>query len=253
MIAAGPTSPVFIRGTALERNGVVAAFAGGRLNISLCIGDDRTAVLANRRVLLRDLGLSGCALATVRQREWAPVVRVTAGSSGTAARTEGAGMVTGDPGIVLMIGSSDCVPVLLADPESQCAGALHVGWRELAGGVVEKGVVALEALGARPERTTALLGPAICAACYRVGPDVQSRLGGRYPEAIASTRSGEPSLDLTAGVRQALASTGVTGVAGTGICTYENPRDWFSRRRDGSTGVQGSFIALVGGGGRCTG
>jgi YfiH family protein len=250
--------PRVIRSPDWEIRGVIAAFATRRqpvpsehtdeCNISLSIGRNPGEVMANRAVLAHCLGLEGKRLATVRQCHWAPVVEVSAGSlsyvEGPVRQPPGCGMVTADPRVALLIGTADCLPVLLADLDGRGVGALHIGWRELAGGAVERGVRGLLNLGGRLHRISAWLGPCICSGCYIVGEDVRDRVGRRYPTAASRSASGSPALDLVEGACEALRYAGVEAISTVGYCTLEHPSNLYSRRRDGPTGIQGSFIAL---------
>jgi polyphenol oxidase len=249
--------PNVIRSPDWESRDVIAAFATRRnpvapgptdeCNISLSIGRNPEEVMANRAALAACLGLDGKRLATVRQCHWAPVVEVSAGSLSfevPLGQPPGCGMVTSDPQVALLIGTADCLPVLLADLDGRCVGALHIGWRELAGGAVERGVRALLNLGGRLHRISAWLGPCICRDCYTVGEDVRDRVGHLYPTAASRGASGSPALDLVEGAYEALRSAGVEAISTVRYCTLEHPSHLYSRRRDGPTGIQGSFIAL---------
>lgn len=78
------------------------------------------------------------------------------------------GSWTTEPGLACAVMVADCLPVLLAAPQSQGVAALHAGWRGLAGagagmqgqGVLEVGVAALcEGTGCAPAELQAWLGP----------------------------------------------------------------------------------------------
>ena len=245
----------------LLASGVVAAFpgrAGGQsqppfdtCNLGLRVGDDLRTALANRRRVATVLGLAGLPWATIRQVHGSTVVRVEraelAGGPPEAKPplAEADALVTGDEGVVLVVLVADCVPVLLADPERRVAAAVHAGWRGLAAGVVEAAVAALAAAGGRPGAATALVGPAAGACCYEVGEDVRERVAERYPAAAATTRAGRPSLDLAAGVVEALGRAGLAAPRVAGECTIHQPERHFSYRRDGTTGRQAGIVALV--------
>jgi polyphenol oxidase len=264
--------------------GVVAAFTGragggsgspyATLNLGARVGDDLRRVLANRRRVATVLGLAGWPWALARQVHGADVLRVAAGPPGQGppeaeGRTAAAarlgpgppeakaplgdadGLVTADPGVVLVVLTADCAPVLLADPAAGVVGAVHAGWRGLAAGVVEAGVAAMAELGADPGACVGLVGPAVGGCCYEVGADVRDAVGGRYPAALATTRDGRPALDPAAGAAQALERAGVGQVRVVGECTVDLEDRFFSHRRDhGHTGRQAGLIALVPGGGR---
>jgi polyphenol oxidase len=262
--------PVLVAEDLLEA-GVVAAFTGrvggsseppyATLNLGLRVGDDLRRALANRRRVATVLGLAGLPWALARQVHGADVLRVDAARVGEgppeakAPLGDADGLVTAEPGVVLVVLTADCVPVLLADPAAGVVGAVHAGWRGLAAGVVEAGVAAMAEQGADPGACVGLVGPAAGGCCYEVGPDVRDAVGSRYPAALATTRDGRPALDPAAGAAQALERAGVeaTNVSVVGECTLDLGERFFSHRRDhGRTGRQAGLIALVpqGGGGR---
>jgi polyphenol oxidase len=260
-----PAWPPLLVADDLLGRGVVAAFSGRTggssagphqsLNLGLRVGDDLRRVLSNRRRVATVLGLAGLPWALARQVHSATVLRVGRAALGQGPPEakppvgEGDGLVTAEPGLVLVVLTADCAPVLLADPAAGVVGAVHAGWRGLAAGVVEAGVAALTALGADPAATVALVGPAVGACCYEVGADVRAAVGDRYPAAPATTRDGRPSLDPAAAAAEALAGAGVGEVRVAGECTYDLDERFFSHRRDrGVTGRQAGLIALVPGG-----
>jgi polyphenol oxidase len=260
--AAGPWPPLLVAEDLLAR-GVVAAFsgrAGARgappydgLNLGLHVGDDPRAVLRGRRRVATVLGLAGRPWATVRQIHSATVVDADSdrlGSGPPEARpplAEADGLVGTDAGVVLAVFMADCLPLLLADPGARVVAALHAGWRGLAAGVIEQGVAAFSRRGGRPAEAIALVGPAIGACCYEVGPEVADAVVGRYPAAEATTRDGRLAIDTAAAAVQALERAGFGEVRAARECTAHQPERYFSYRRDGRTGRQAGLIALVDG------
>jgi polyphenol oxidase len=262
-----PAWPPLLVAEDLLARGVVAAFTGraggsstgpfASLNLGLRVGDDVRRALSNRRRVATVLGLAGLPWAVARQVHSARVLRVDPAALGQGPPEgrppvgEGDGLVTAEPGLVLVALAADCAPVLLADPATGVVGALHAGWRGLAAGVVEAGVAAAAELGADPAVTVGLVGPAIGGCCYEVGADVRAAVGDRYPAALATTRDGRPSLDPAAGAAEALARAGVGAVRVAGECTFDLAERFFSHRRDhGRTGRQAGLVALVPGAAR---
>jgi YfiH family protein len=259
----GP-SPTFLVAEDLRERGVLAAFStrvGGlsrppydSLNLGLSVGDDEATVLANRRRLLAGLGLGGVPLAIVYQVHSPSVAlverRLLVPGPPELGRPVAAadGMVTRDEHLVLSVGAGDCAPVLLVDARARVVGAVHVGWRGLAAGVIETGVAALARAGGDPAAAVALIGPAIGPCCYPVGADVQARVSRCYPAAAATARTGAPALDVPGGAAQALRRAGVGEVRTARHCTYHAPGWFFSYRRDGVTGRQAGLVALLPGG-----
>jgi copper oxidase (laccase) domain-containing protein len=81
-------------------------------------------------------------------------------------------------GLLMTVSVADCVPISLIATQPRCAALLHGGWRGVAAGILENGIAALHELcGVRTEDLILHLGPAICGACYEVGPEVHRALG----------------------------------------------------------------------------
>ncbi len=88
------------------------------------------------------------------------------------------GHVTTIRGRALAVTVADCTPVFVAHPDGAVA-ALHAGWRGTAARILDVGLDAMEALGFPAAECAVHLGPAICGACYEVGPEVLSAVTGR--------------------------------------------------------------------------
>lgn len=219
---------------------VVTTRAGGAskapfdsFNLSTGVGDDPAAVAANRKRLARAIGLPADAVQWMRQVHGTGVEVVQV--PGTAEHDGVDVMITDRPGLALAVLSADCVPVLLADPGARVVGVAHAGRVGAASGVVEAAVAVMSDLGARPERTEALLGPAVCGGCYEVPAAMRTEVDTALPGSACRTRRGTPGLDLRAGLRRQLAALGVTRVDTDPRCTLEDPT-LYSHRRDRTTG-----------------
>jgi YfiH family protein len=230
----------------------VAAFSGrmgglstGRFaeaNLSRAVGDDPSAVDANRSLLMRALDRRHHRLVTAEQRHSATVVTADP-TQGADSRPRADGLITRDTDAVLMVGVADCVPVVLLAPG--VGGVLHAGRRSILQGIVGHGVAAMGAAGADPGSLTAVVGPAIGACCYPVGDDVRATFLARHPGAAARSRHGRPALDLRAAVAAVLGAAGVARVVHFADCTAHSPDRYFSRRRDGPNGCQAGVVALA--------
>ena len=87
------------------------------------------------------------------------------------------GHLTDRPGLLLTVGVADCVPVSLVHPESRTVALVHAGWRGTAGGIVERAIHRLvESWQASAASLWLHCGPAICGACYEVGPEVHAAI-----------------------------------------------------------------------------
>lgn len=89
-------------------------------------------------------------------------------------KLEGDALMTNVPGLLLVIRTADCLPVLLVDEANRVVAAVHCGWRGTEKRILAKAVRAMgEAYGSKPGGMLAALGPCIGPACYEVGPEVR--------------------------------------------------------------------------------
>lgn len=141
------------------------------------------------------------------------------------------------------------MPVLLTNVAGTVVGAVHAGWRGLAGGVIQNTVRAMRArarAGAGDgERIIAYLGPAIGPRQFEVGAEVLEAMTSTLPKAplaFVPLGAGKYRADLFELGRQALGLVGVTDVSGGTDCTYSDPQRFYSFRRDRATG---RHVALI--------
>ncbi len=215
-------------------------------NLGCHVGDDADAVAANRAQLA--IALPGSApVPWLSQVHGAAVVE--AGQGGPLAAADAQWSRT--PGIVCAVLTADCLPVLLCSVDGDVVAAAHAGWRGLMAGVLENTVAAM---GVRPERLLAWLGPAIGPAAFEVGAEVRDGfLSSARPDEVSAItdcfvpvagRPGHYLADLYALARVRLERSGVSSVYGGGYCTFSDSERFFSYRRDGQTGRMASLILL---------
>ncbi len=207
-------------------------------NLALHVGDDPTAVTANRAALEDLVG--------------GPIGWMNQAHSATVAPARRDGAVDADgivldpavPGAPAAVGVlvADCVPVLLAATDGSRVAAVHAGRRGMLDGVVTRAVEALAAWAVRPEDLRAVVGPSVCGACYEVPEDMARQAAAVEPACHAVTRWGTPGIDVAAGVRAQLERAGVVLVEAPGWCTVEDRR-FFSYRREGATGRLAGVVA----------
>lgn len=227
----------------LEKAGVRHGFftrAGGvstglyeGLNTGLGSADDPEAVAENRRRIAAHLGGGSDDLAACYQIHSA-ITRVAEGPW-AGDRPEGDAVVTATVGVIPGVLTADCAPVLLADAEARVVGAVHAGWKGALGGVVHSAVTAMEALGARPGRIVAVVGPCIAQASYEVGVDFQDRFEHHDPGSerffIEGAAPDKRMFDLPGFVLWRLKQAGVGEAAWTGHDTCADEALFYSNRR----------------------
>ncbi|MBA5775757.1 peptidoglycan editing factor PgeF [Stappia sp. F7233] len=216
------------------RQGGISQGIYGSLNIGLGSDDDRAAVLENRRRIAGKLSASPERLVSPHQFHSAEVtIADDAWAPGSGPKADA--LVTAKPGLALGISTADCGPVLFCDPEARVIGAAHAGWRGALHGVLEATLAAMESLGARNDRVTAVLGPTISASAYEVGGEFVDRFlsqdqgSDRYFS--PSERTGHAMFDLPAYIVGRLRTAGVKKAGNLDLCTYGDEERFFSYRR----------------------
>jgi hypothetical protein len=113
-------------------------------------------------------------------------------------KPEGDALMTNIPGLLLVIRTADCLPVLLVDPENRAVAAVHCGWRGTEKRILEKAVKAMaEAYGSKPADMLAALGPCIGPACYEIGPEVRAAyLQAGFPASVFAERGRLPAIQV---------------------------------------------------------
>lgn len=233
----------------LGRRGGVSTGPVAGLNVGLGSDDDPAAVAENR-ARAAEAVLPGARLVTVYQVH-SPDCATVGEPWDDAGRPHADALVTDRPGLLLGILTADCAPVLLADREAGVIGAAHAGWKGAVGGVVRNTVAAMVALGARPERIAAAIGPCIAQASYEVDEGFVARFLDQSPgnaRFFAPGRPGHRQFDLEGYVAARLAAEGIARIEPLGLDTYAAPERFFSFRCATHRGEAsyGREIALIG-------
>lgn len=148
------------------------------LNLGLHVGDDPEAVTENRRRAASALGATLDDLVFAHQVHGTRATVVGAGDAGRGVRNvedaieDADALVTAETGPVLVTLVADCSPMLLVEPEARVLATVHAGWRGAVTGTVRAALETMATLGARAERTVAVIGPTVSPSTYVVGSEV---------------------------------------------------------------------------------
>jgi len=213
------------------------------LNLGMHVGDDPAHVDANRHLLRQRVPADPYWLQQVHG------VHVVDADVGQAVEPRADAAVTRQRGRVLVVLTADCLPVVLADTQGRVAGIAHAGWRGLAQGVLERTLARLR--GYEPKAQWRVwMGPAIGADAFEVGCDVFNAFVATHPDAAAHFRPGAKAgkwfADLPALATLRLRAAGVDEVQWCGHCTFSRPQQYFSWRRQATTGRMATCVFLVG-------
>ena len=162
-------------------------------------------------------------------------VCLKAESPGSTGR--GDALITITPGLAVSVRTADCLPILLADPQTGAAAAIHAGWRGTAARIVMETVANMRnQFGTRPSDLRAAIGPGIGVCCYEVGQEVARQFG--------LTSAGH--IDLAQANRHQLMESGVpeAQIDVLGLCTFCDPRFHSWRRDRDHAGRMISYIRI---------
>jgi YfiH family protein len=232
-------APANVKALTTTRRGGASIGAYASFNLGDHVGDDPGAVARNRSTLRETLALAA-EPSWLKQVHGIDVIEAGFGETGMVAD----GSYTAMMGAVCAVLTADCLPVFLCDRAGSKVALLHAGWRGLASGIVEAGVLAMRTAG---EDLLAWLGPAIGPDAYQVGEDVRAAFAGHDAAAAAAFHpdgAGKWLADVYALARARLMAMGVTAVYGGEHCTFGERERFFSYRRDGATGRMASLIWL---------
>ena len=233
------TAPENIRCISTSREGGVSSPPYASFNVGTRVGDDPRAVAVNRARLAKWLSLPA-EPAWLRQVHSNTVVE----ASEVRGHIEADATIATSANLVCVVTTADCLPVLLCDRKGTCVAAVHVGWRGLVAGVLER---AVEALRRPPEQIMAWLGPAIGPHRFEVSDEVRTAFlhqDAVNESAFTAAPRGRWLGDICQLACNRLWSKGVSQIFGGGLCTYTDAARFFSYRRDGVTGRMASLIWL---------
>lgn len=245
----------FVRDAFSTRLGGVSEREFSSMNLAFGRGDPEENVRENYRRFCAAAGFSYEAAVSSAQVHDTVIRRVGMENAGCgiwkpqeAPGTDG--LVTDEPGVVLVTHYADCVPLYFADPERRCIGLAHAGWRGTAAEMGKKMVERMCAeFGSRPESLHAAVGPSIGPCCYEVDAPVAeqfSTIEGVPPESILTAHGeGKFLLNLWECNRRILEAAGVPAgqIAVGEVCTMCHSDLLFSHRATG--GVRGGLAAFL--------
>lgn len=203
------------------------------LNCGQGSSDQSQAVAINRGRVAEAMGVTTENLVSVYQVHSADVVTITSPIEGDKPKVDA--MVTNQPRLALGILTADCAPILFSDPDAGVIGAAHSGWKGSMRGVGSATMDAMEALGAKRENISAIVGPCISQRNYEVGEEfledfiAEDSAHSRFFAQGRETRKYQ--FDLPSFVLGALRDAGAGYAEWTGHCTYAEPDRFFSYRR----------------------
>ncbi|MBW3697036.1 peptidoglycan editing factor PgeF [Vibrio sp. T187] len=236
MIIPNWNAPKNVKAFASTRQGGYSSRQYQGLNLGAHVGDELSLVERNRQWLAEQASMPTPPIWLNQTHSTA----IATCKTPTSEILDADGVFTTVSGVVCSAMTADCLPVLLTNTQGTQVAAVHAGWRGLAGGIVENAVAKFDG------EVLAWLGPAIGPAAFEVGVDVLDAFVTFDSNAIQAfekkQEQGKWLANMSQLATQRLQKVGVTQVFDSNLCTFAEPDNFYSYRRDGVTGRQASFI-----------
>ena len=209
----------------------------GSFNLALHVNDEKSAVLANRALLLKHYNLPST---PVWINQTHSNLSIDADSVSSIVNADAS--YSKKLGTVCGVLTADCLPIFVCNKEGTAVGVAHAGWRGLVDGIIES---LIESFDCNGEDLIVHLGPAISKLSFEVGGEVKSQYLSKNKnfESCFVDINNKNYLDLYDAARVVLKSFGVSSISGGDRCTYKESDQYFSYRRDG--GQSGRMAHLI--------
>jgi YfiH family protein len=219
--------------------------------MALHTGEPISQIIRNRRELVRALGVADrYHFVTAGQTHSDNVKVIEAKETRGWERLDDAiedcdALITAKVGVILMILTADCVPLLLYDPVKKVVAAVHAGWKGTKAQIAAKTIETMQdRFGCDTSEIIVGIAPSIGVCCYEVGEDVASHFFG-YAQELEQIGA-KYRLDLPGINRRQLLLAGIKEehIEMSGICTACATDRYFSYRKE--QGCSGRFMSLIG-------
>ncbi len=228
-----------IRGLFSLRNGGISPAPFDSLNFGSGLGDAESNITCNLKRFIASTRLPGIPHQAIQTHQTGTL---WCKGSGQTHNTAADILLSDQSDTPLAVRTADCLPVLLADPESGISAAVHAGWRGTSAGVVKQAIQSMTEHGAKPEHILACLGPCIGSCCFNIGEEAASALKNSAESAHDFVHN---SADLRQINRLQLLQQGLSerNIELIEACNACDTKHFFSFRRD--AGQTGRHLAIV--------
>lgn len=153
-------------------------------------------------------------------------------------------LVTPLTGLLFLIQTADCLPILFWDRERRIIGACHCGWRGLMARLAQKTAKAMIGLGARAESLEAWMAPGVRVQNYEVSGELVEQFANEFTGTEVSPDGRHLDLARIAISQMIEAGMPASNIADSGLCTFADAETFHSYRRDGAR--SGRLLTVIG-------
>jgi YfiH family protein len=226
-------------------------------NLATHVGDELTAVTANREKLKVELNLptepvwleqvhGEVVIDADEYRYSTPAV-----SSSTQSAPQADASVSRAKGTVCAVLTADCLPVFFCNMAGTEVAVAHAGWRGLHAGIIR---ATIKKMHSSAEELLVSLGPAIGSQAFEVGDDVKQAFVEKNSRYLSAFNPVDEAMnnkhylcDIYQLARIELALLGVNPerITGGQYCTFSEVNRFYSFRRQKQTGRMANLIWLT--------
>lgn len=232
-------APANIKALTTTRRGGCSQAPFDSFNLGLHVGDNTIDVLANRCRLQK--------MAQLPDRpKWLQQVHgdqvVDAAVLGEPVAADASFSTKASTVCVVM--TADCLPIILCNKQGSFVAAIHAGWRSLANGIIENTVTKY---CDNSNDLLAWLGPCIGPKHFEVGTEVREQFINNDEKASVAFKAQQDKwlADLQLLAQQRLQDLGIQAIYHHQACTFSDPSEYFSYRREGNTGRMATMIWIA--------
>ena len=241
------------------RTGGVSGTPFNNLNLAYNVGDKKSHVAKNRKIILDALSIDYRTAVTAQQvhKDKIALVRKEDKDRGAFKYSKGIGqtdaLITDISGIPLLMCYADCVPIFILDPIKKAIALIHSGRKGTELELTLKTLFKMKKIfKTNPCSCLAAIFPSIGPCCYSIKEenkidDYWLNQVGYNIEPISLKNKGVRRLDLRKANNVQLIKAGLLkkNIFVNEICTADHPELFFSYRRDkGNTGRMAAIFML---------
>jgi len=235
-------APVNIHAATTLRTGGVSKEPYLSLNPATHVNDLTERVLQNQKIISDMLNLPADPI-WLDQIHSNRIVK----AEKTATPQQADASYSNESGVVCVVMTADCLPLLICSKDGKKIAAIHAGWRGLLSGGISNSISELACVApiAKPTDLLVWLGPAIGPNCFEISVEVCEAFvekSKHYEKAFKLQNNGKYLADIYQLAKIELNTLGIINIYGGTYCTMTEKDRFFSYRKNNQTGRMATLI-----------
>lgn len=228
------------------RNGGISQNNFFSLNCAFNEKEDKNNVVKNRKIVCEKISESISELILINQIHSNKVIEIN--HKNKTKQMVGDGLITKEKNLLLGILTADCAPIIFLG--KNYVGIIHVGWRGLLNGIIEKTLDLLQTKGEKSKELSCFVGPHLQSQNFQVEEDFKETLIKNNKNNInfLKYKNGKKFFEFSMFIKYKLSQYNLSCISFINLDTYSNPTLFFSHRYSKQRGVEycGRQISVVG-------